>query len=221
MYVRLDNTYRSNAPPLIVKLGACSLQHLQTQLCSQGAERMPSCSVSMKEPQARAGVLVRGLVVKFSICRAGQETTEGTENSPAGSPSTARCLLHNQRGKEMASWCPLPLLGDSVPSSLLFVSFLTDGSVTGAHSLSWKPPAEATTAACPQVFGLNHLPLFRIHKMTRKRIPPFSRALSSAGELRLGDQTFSRETDRPPASSAKSIFMWLTVCQALTFPFRR
>lgn len=134
-------------------------------------QRIPSSSVGMKEPKTREGCSFK-VAVKFSIWTAGQETTWGTEKWPAGLPSTERHLLYNHWWKEMSSlfagaFRPLlpPTCFTSDWASLVLIPFF--GNLSRSH------PATAFA----QVLGLNHLPLFRIHKMTRKRIPLFSRAL--------------------------------------------
>lgn len=124
----------------------------------------------MKEPQTRERSWLK-VAVKFSIWTAGHETTWGTEKSPAGLPSTETHLLYNH-------WWPLAVLslcwGILSPSHSYMFHFCVSLVLI---PFFWKPLQKPPAAAFPQLLGLNHLPLFRIHKMTRKRIPLFSRAL--------------------------------------------
>lgn len=57
----------------------------------------------------------------------------------------------------------------TAPGSAL-ASLLPGLSVADAHFLSWKClHGKSPTAAFPQVVGLNHLPLLKLNKMTRKK----------------------------------------------------
>lgn len=64
----------------------------------------------------------------------------------------------------------LPVPGRSLLLGPHWLSFLPGLSVADAHSLPWKcSHGKSSMAAFPQVVGLNHLPLLRLNKMTRKK----------------------------------------------------
>ena len=64
----------------------------------------------------------------------------------------------------------LPVPRHSLLLGPLWLPLLPGLSVADAHFLSWKClHGKSPTAAFPQVVGLNHLPLLKLNKMTRKK----------------------------------------------------